>query len=403
MWSPTHAQVLVKRAKGLKIKGKNGSNDPFVTIGLGKEKFQTSVIEKSGDSVEWMEQCELTIPNKGNTAEIVLTVLHRNFLGVDEFLGRVSLPLSDFDHHEKPKSKWYPLECKPGQKKKDYRGELEVRVGFTVIASEKVGGSVSDLSKKKKGSSSSINKVAGNIGGSLMSLGSKPKGLTKLAGSVGHKIDKVGGKARKSLSSLKLNKDKKNLDSLPEEKPWDNNAENFDPGVNSDDEDIDDIFKKVGGSSLSLNRSNLDNSQASTLPPTKPQRSLGVYQTQSQESSNSLAKERNDEDTDDTDNDDANNDDDNDERLKYKSQISKIKQDNMLKGSEAILDKTSKNLQSKGKSVESKFKNVQRSPILPGKEVASFGDSVSDDSEIDDDDEDAMGIHLSVHDFVISS
>ena len=46
-----------------------------------------------------------TIPNKGNTAEIALTVLHRNFLGVDEFLGRVSLPLSDFDHHEKPKSK----------------------------------------------------------------------------------------------------------------------------------------------------------------------------------------------------------------------------------------------------------------------------------------------------------
>ena len=49
----------VKRAKGLKIKGKNGSNDPFVTIGLGKEKFQTSVVEKSAESVEWMEECEL--------------------------------------------------------------------------------------------------------------------------------------------------------------------------------------------------------------------------------------------------------------------------------------------------------------------------------------------------------
>ena len=81
------------------------------------------------------------IPNKGNTAEITLTVLHRNFLGVDEFLGRVSLPLSGFDHHEKPRSKcviplfarlislvfrWYPLLCKPGQNKSDYRGELEV-------------------------------------------------------------------------------------------------------------------------------------------------------------------------------------------------------------------------------------------------------------------------------------
>ena len=118
-------------------------------------------------------------------------------------------------------SRWYPLECKLGQKKNDYRGDLEARVGFTVIASDKVGGSVSDLSKKKKGSSSSINKVAGNIGGSLMSLGSKPKSIKKLAGSgtqnmyllqfseliffkVGHKIDKIGGKAKKSLSSLKL-------------------------------------------------------------------------------------------------------------------------------------------------------------------------------------------------------
>ena len=33
---------------------------------------------------------------------------------------------------------------------------------------------------------------------------------------MGHKLDKVGGKAKKSLSSLKLNKDKKNLDSVPE-------------------------------------------------------------------------------------------------------------------------------------------------------------------------------------------
>ena len=36
-----------------------GTNDPFVTIGLGKEKFQTSVVEKSMENVDWMEQCEL--------------------------------------------------------------------------------------------------------------------------------------------------------------------------------------------------------------------------------------------------------------------------------------------------------------------------------------------------------
>ena len=32
--------ISVKRAKGLKVKGKDGTNDAFVTIGLGKEKFR---------------------------------------------------------------------------------------------------------------------------------------------------------------------------------------------------------------------------------------------------------------------------------------------------------------------------------------------------------------------------
>ena len=35
-----------------------GTNDAFVTIELGKEKFQTSVKEKTKDP-EWCEQCEL--------------------------------------------------------------------------------------------------------------------------------------------------------------------------------------------------------------------------------------------------------------------------------------------------------------------------------------------------------
>ena len=72
-------------------------------------------------------------------------------------------------------------------------------------ASESVGGSVADLSKKNKGSISSINKVAGNIGGSLLSLGGKEKkNFKKIAASVTRKVEKAGGKAKKSVSSLKL-------------------------------------------------------------------------------------------------------------------------------------------------------------------------------------------------------
>lgn len=67
------------------------TNDCFLTIALGKEKYQTSVKEKAEENVEWHEECELQIPKQGNTAEIVLTALHRNFLGVDEFLGTVRI------------------------------------------------------------------------------------------------------------------------------------------------------------------------------------------------------------------------------------------------------------------------------------------------------------------------
>lgn len=78
-----------------------------MTIALGKEKYQTSVKEKATKDVEWHEECELLIPEQGNTAEITLTALHRNFLGVDEFLGTVSVPLSSFDVYERPRNRWY--------------------------------------------------------------------------------------------------------------------------------------------------------------------------------------------------------------------------------------------------------------------------------------------------------
>lgn len=36
-----------------------GFNDAFVTIALGKEKYQTSVKEKAPTNIEWHEECEL--------------------------------------------------------------------------------------------------------------------------------------------------------------------------------------------------------------------------------------------------------------------------------------------------------------------------------------------------------
>jgi len=265
----------VVQAKGLNIKGKHGTNDAFVTIALGKEKFQTSVKEKSSDPVEWNEQCELSIPSHGNTAEVSFTVLHRNFLGVDEFLGQISLPLKDFDVYERPKSSWHTLKCKPGKTKTEYRGELNVKIGFTVKANNVDGGSVADLRKKNKGSISSLTKVGGSISGSLMSIGSKEKkNIKKFAKSMSHKVEK----AKQSVSTLKLNKEKGGLASLPETGQWNSSDKtrieweegmnNEDPGVNSDDEEdvpqIERFTHQGSNQSLSANNSELVSSKISS-------------------------------------------------------------------------------------------------------------------------------------------
>ncbi|GAB6026580.1 RAB11 interacting protein 2 (class I) [Chamberlinius hualienensis] len=186
MWSPTHVQVIVQKAKNLRIKGKNGANDTYVTIQLGKEKFQTSVQEKT-TSPEWHEECELTIPD-GNTSSITLTVFHRNFMGMDKFLGRVDVPLQELDIYERPRNKIYPLQGKPNSHDGKVRGELEVRFAFVV---KSVTGSLMDLSKKPQKSNSLPLKMVHSVGGSLMNLGGKDKKL-----SLGNLKSSLGGKLR---------------------------------------------------------------------------------------------------------------------------------------------------------------------------------------------------------------
>ncbi|KAM7347311.1 rab11 interacting protein isoform 2-T2 [Cochliomyia hominivorax] len=197
MWSPTHINVTVISARNLLCKGKNNTNNCFVTIALGKEKYQTSVIEKAPSKVEWKEECELKIPDQGNRAELVLTCLHRNNLGIDEFLGQVTLPLNEMDAYASSKVKWYKLESKPGKEKKNKeRGELEVKISFTVKS-----GSLTDLSKKEK-HKSSIGQLASSVGGSLLSISTieKRKGIKKIA-------KKFGSKLHLSGSGKKKNKD----------------------------------------------------------------------------------------------------------------------------------------------------------------------------------------------------
>ncbi|XP_050314188.1 rab11 family-interacting protein 2 [Anthonomus grandis grandis] len=252
MWVPTHVQVTVQRAVGLLTKGKNNTNDCFVTIGLGKIKYQTSVKEKAGSNVEWHEECELPIPDQGNTAEIILTVLHHNFLGVDEFLGRVTIPLNQLDIYERPKNKLFTLQAKAGGKQKD-RGQLEVKIAFNVKS-----GSLTNLSKKEK-HRNSLSHVAQSVGGSLLSLGSadKRKGLKKFAKSIGSKMHLKGkkkdetddGSSFGSVSSLNIRSQTLNRQFRSKQ-----TLDDADPGVVSDEDEFtfDDLSHKSSASSLSI-------------------------------------------------------------------------------------------------------------------------------------------------------
>lgn len=265
MWSPTHIQVTVQRAKGLLIKGKHGTNNCFVIIALGKEKYQTSVKEKAPEAVDWHEECELQIPTHGNRAELVLTALHHNSLGIDEFLGQVILPLNEMDVYERPRSRWFKLQSKPGKEKKaKERGELEVRIAFTVKA-----GSLTDLSKKEK-NKSSISNLASNVGGSLLSIGAieKRKGLKKFAKSLGSKvhISGIGKKKNKESGEGVVGDDGSSFTGsyssigTPSGLTSRQSRQTFgdaDPGVISEDEDefvFDNLSHKSSGSSLNINR-----------------------------------------------------------------------------------------------------------------------------------------------------
>lgn len=258
MWNPTHVQVTVLRARGLLSKGKNGGNNPFVTIAVGKEKYQTSVKEKvSEDTVVWQEQCELSLAQSDNTTALVLTALHRNGI-IDQFLGTVSIPLSSLAVHERPKCRWYKLEGKPGKErgKDKERGELEVRIAFTVKAST---GSLMDLSKKEK-HKSSMGQLSSKIGGSLLSLGSSEKraGLKQIAKTIGKK---VSGKKRDANGGDGAS-EKGSQENVTFSSTADLSGKNVDPGVISEDEDeftFDNLSHKSSGSSLNVNSPMLEN------------------------------------------------------------------------------------------------------------------------------------------------
>ncbi|KAM9847409.1 rab11 family-interacting protein 2 [Aulostomus maculatus] len=150
-WFPTHVQATVLQATGLQPKGKNGTNDAYTIIQLGKEKYSTSVAEKTLDPI-WREEASFELPGlllEGNPEvyELCLIVMHRSLVGMDKFLGQRSINLNEiFDNKERKKTDWYTLESRPAKKRKE-RGRIQVSIQFM---RNNMTASMFDLSMKEK-------------------------------------------------------------------------------------------------------------------------------------------------------------------------------------------------------------------------------------------------------------
>lgn len=152
----------------------------------------------------------------------------------------MTIPLNSLDIYERPKNKRYVLQSKPGKEgKAKERGELEVKIGFTVKS-----GSLTNLSKKEKHKSSvgQLSQMAQSVGGSLLSISSvdKRKGIKKFAKSIGSKMHLKSKKkdvdADDSLSIGSVGSLKRRngiLDSRSKQ-----TLEDADPGVVSEDDDF---------------------------------------------------------------------------------------------------------------------------------------------------------------------
>ncbi|KAL1768295.1 rab11 family-interacting protein 5 isoform X4 [Sigmodon hispidus] len=170
-WLPTHVQVTVLRASGLRGKssGAGSTSDAYTVIQVGREKYSTSVVEKTLGCPEWCEECSFELPpgaldgllraqeadgapapwasGPNAACELVLTTMHRSLIGVDKFLGRATVALDEvFRAGRAQHTQWYKLHSKPGKKEKE-RGEIQVTIQFT---RNNLSASMFDLSMKDK-------------------------------------------------------------------------------------------------------------------------------------------------------------------------------------------------------------------------------------------------------------
>ncbi|KAL8173870.1 UNVERIFIED_CONTAM: hypothetical protein K2H54_030452 [Gekko kuhli] len=219
-WAPTHVQVTVLQARGLRSKAKGGGgSDAYAVMALGKEKFATSVAERCLGSPVWREEATFELPppprrglsgydeEEGRSAQpavLQLTVSHRALLGLDKFLGRAEISLAELQNEGgRRTTRWYKLHSKPGKKEKE-RGEIEVDIQFM---RSNMTASMFDLSMKDKSRTpfgKLKNKLKGKRGNGLPDTASAiiPSITHSLAGSDEESNEKEKEKKKSKFKTL---------------------------------------------------------------------------------------------------------------------------------------------------------------------------------------------------------
>ncbi|KAM9306978.1 uncharacterized protein KZ484_000315 isoform 2-T2 [Pholidichthys leucotaenia] len=134
-WRPSAVQVTVLQARGLRAKGKGGTNDAYAVMQVGKEKFETSVVEKTVTPV-WKEEAAFDLPQgpgggRSEKGTLHVHVLHRALVGPDKLLGRAVIDLLDLsEDRSRNKTEWFKLLDKTGKPDKE-RGEVLLDIQFT--------------------------------------------------------------------------------------------------------------------------------------------------------------------------------------------------------------------------------------------------------------------------------
>ncbi|XP_005338436.2 rab11 family-interacting protein 1 isoform X1 [Ictidomys tridecemlineatus] len=251
VWSPTHVQVTVLQARGLRAKGPGGTSDAYAVIQVGKEKYATSVSERSLGAPVWREEATFELPPllssgavPAAAATLQLTVLHRALLGLDKFLGRAEVDLRELHRDQgRRKTQWYILKSKPGKKDKE-RGEIEVDIQF----------------------------MRNNMTASMFDLSVKDKSRNPF----GKLKDKIKGKNKDSVSET-------TSAIVP----------SMSPSVDSDDESFSKDKKKKSKIKTLFSKSNLQKTplsqSMSVLPTSKPDKVLlrpGDFQSQWEDDDN---------------------------------------------------------------------------------------------------------------------